>query len=195
MILISKTQYLAAACLFQEPKNGTRAWLMGVHITPHIAGGVRLVATDGRRLLSIRDSGGHLPADFSPITVRLSSEALKAARLKKNADVCVEVRLQDDAARVCIGDSEFSAALLSAADYPDVDRVIPSADALDSARSENTPPAFDAHLLDSFLSAAKLLSPANLSPIRIRHGAEGKPTMIEFPFSGEALGVIMPLRV
>jgi hypothetical protein len=198
---------IAFTCTSNEE---TRYYLRGVFVEPHPQGGVTLTATDGHRLVCIRDEKGH--ADESAI-LNLK-DGLKACRSKRNETRVVIVDGAD--ARIVAEYENASGSLPIAAAYgvridgsfPDYRRVIPA------AFSDKGAPGFQGTCVSDFgVMACDLASHLGFKPSKVDRvhdradtvrvlcavdeSPEGCPALIVFPNlpSDIAFGVLMPVRM
>jgi hypothetical protein len=142
-----KADFYRIAVAFVSTK-GAHDYLQGVHVEPCAAGGVLLVATDGHRLICIRDELGQ--ADCSGI-VKLTPEVLKLCRSKSSEERrCVQV--DGEYASVVLGSDIIgtSKGALIDGTFPDWRRVVPKP--LKAGVSNLV--QFDSNYLISFAKAA-----------------------------------------
>lgn len=201
----------------------TRYYLKGVYVEPHAQGGVTLTATDGHRLLCVRDETGF--ADESAIIAL--GDALKHCKPKRGErrDVVIATGSKDAAVvntieypardektnavipnEMVVEDSPLAMAYGVRVDgsFPDYRRVVPS------AFSDKGAPGFAGNYLAAFGDVATEIavhtgqkasrhSTDCASPVRILcaddERPEGSPALILFPRFENAFGVLMPVRI
>lgn len=188
---ISKARYLAAATICQASKD-VRYYLNGVLLTDNAGAGARILATDGHRLISIRDYDGTVSGDAEPTIVAFSGEALKALRAKKNADESVSVTIGAAGVIVTVAGISYPCAVVDG-QFPDCDRVIPAPE--DRAGITGEFPAFNPVYLADFAKIATTLATGAVAPIRLHLSSERDSARIEYPHAPEVVGVLMPIRV
>ena len=182
-----------------ESDEQTRYYLIGVFVEPCPAGGVTLTATDGHRLICIRDEYGE--ADQSGI-VQLTPDAMKLCKSKPRE----QRRVTIDGLNATIeksGDSgeswemvAMSAKCFVDGTFPDWRRVVP-ADV--SVQPTKTPHSwYRGKYLASFATAAIELEKVSDNG---RHGELSvcaadcnSPALVFFSNSPHAFGVFMPVR-
>lgn len=202
---------LAFTCSSNEE---TRYYLKGVFVEPHAQGGVTLTATDGHRMVVIRDESGF--ADESAI-INLG-DALKQCKPKRNErrDVVIytgekDARIVSTVAALEHGNETltdtpiaFAYAVKIDGSFPDYRRVMPQGFTVEGA------PMFQGKYVSAFGDlACELANHAGKKPskhdttradtLRIFSGAdknpEGMPALILFPAIEFAFGILMPCRV
>lgn len=202
---------LAFTCTSNEE---TRYYLRGVFVEPHPQGGVTLSATDGHRMLCIRDESG--AADESAI-INLG-DALKQCKPKRNErrDVVIQtggkdaavVFAADDANGVLI-DTPIAMAYGVRIDgsFPDYRRVVPT------EFTKEGSPYFQGRYVAAFGDiACELAAHMDRKPgkyayensradtLRVFCGANGKnpegsPALVLFPEFDFVFGILMPCRI
>lgn len=212
---------LAFSCASGEE---TRYYLRGVYVEPHAEGGVTLTATDGHRLICIRDESGS--ADESAI-VNLG-DALKQCKPKRNErrDVViqtgnseasivstVEILDRDEKTNaptgtVTLEDTPVAMAYGVRIDgsYPSYRQVVPQSFTREGA------PGFQGRYLAAFGDlACDLAAHAGCTPSKYAQGEsrsdvlrvfcgdgkspEGSPALVIFPAFDFVFGILMPCRV
>lgn len=186
---------IAFSCSSTE---ATRYYLDGVFVEPHAAGGVKLTATDGHRMLCIHDETGE--ADESAI-IKLSPEAFKACKPGKRENRR-EVRVDGASATIQafmsdkdeIGEAvAISASCRVDGTFPDYRRVIPVPAEFDG---DSAPAAFRYDQIDVFAKVAvDLASGSKVASVRIISSQLTAPALVLFPLSPNAFGVVMPIKV
>lgn len=200
---------LAFTCASNEE---TRYYLKGVFVEPHAQGGVTLTATDGHRLVVIRDENGH--ADETAIIAL--GDGLKQCKPKRGErrDIVIATgestayimqTIVDDAGE--LQDSPIATAYSVRVDgsYPDYRRVVPRAFAAKGS------PGFQGRYLAHFgdmacelathqgYVRAKNHTGAHQDNLRILcsddTNPEGAPALVLFPSAEFAFGVLMPVRL
>lgn len=169
----------------------TRYYLKGVQIEP-VDGGALLIATDGARMIMLRDKAGE--ASGGNAVIQVDAGAVKAMRAKRKAPryseagdnlVCVadgRLTVQDD-----LGQPLYMQILPAVIDgtFPDWRRVVPAATV--------NPPAgcFDAALLAPL---AKALSTGDKAMFRLYQEDATSPALMFGSSDLDAFGVLMPVR-
>jgi hypothetical protein len=196
---------LAFTCASGEE---SRYYLRGVFVEPHAQSGVTLTATDGHRLICIRDEHGH--ADESAI-IKLG-DALKQCKAKPGRTRSIVIKTDEDSALIYeeVDNTSGSFSIATAYNvrldgtFPDYRRVVPK------AFSDKGAPGFAGRLLSSFGEIADDLAlhmglKANkrsndcYSPVRILaqdcDKPEGAPALVQFARCDFAFGILMPVRI
>ncbi|WP_035670082.1 hypothetical protein [Bradyrhizobium liaoningense] len=210
---------LAFSCASNEE---TRYYLKGVYVEPHAQGGVTLTATDGHRLICIRDENGQ--ADESAI-INLG-DALKQCKPKRNErrDVVIYTGSNDahvmlttvDHEGVSTSGKKTGAEILTDSpiamaygvkvdgSYPDYRRVVPQ------EFTDKGAPGFAGQYIAAFGDIACDLavhqglkagrhSTDCYSPLRVLcqddKKPEGCPALVLFPRCDFAFGILMPVRI
>lgn len=198
---------LAFTCASNEE---TRYYLKGVYVEPHPQGGVTLTATDGHRMVVIRDVDGK--ADESAIICL--GDALKQCKAKAGFTRVVAIGSGDSEATIYEArepaiETDFRKIGIATdvridGPFPDYRRVVPT------RFSDAAAPMFQGGLVASFgdmareLAAHKGWRPTKYQSntdrqdtLRILCGddgskPEGAPALILFPSCDFAFGIIMP---
>lgn len=196
---------LMARAYIAASTEATRYYLNGVYIEPCAAGGVLLVATDGHRMLVLRDPAGY--CEGSAI-VALTPATLKACKAKMPRGYAERYMIAhgEKIAIASVSKPDNAADLLALADnpsqeveayqvgalidgsFPDWRRVVPSEDVPAAPHS----PCFAAAYVGDF---GKALSSGKSLHITIRAAADTDPHWIFGDGSVEGFGVLMPVRV
>jgi len=195
---------LAFTCSSNEE---TRYYLKGVFVEPHAQGGVTLTATDGHRLICIRDESGF--ADESAI-IKLG-DALKLCKPKTGRKRVVKIQTGENEATLFEewnGASEnlkvgIAVDVRIDGTFPNYRSVIPQ-----SFSAKGDAPSFQGKYLASFgdlaceLAAHQGFKPSRANynnhredTIRIISNDESSPALILFPAVDIAFGILMPCRV
>lgn len=158
-------------------KEETRYYLNGVFVEPHPVAGVMLTATDGHRLICIRDETGY--ADESAI-IRLDKRELdyhKSAVIENDSSNGLGTRIDGT--------------------YPDYKRVIPKVDVSKPFQIGS----FNCDYVGSFAKAGrtlwKLATPGDRhfsNAMCVVSNDAGGPALVLFPSTPFAFGVLMPMR-
>jgi len=193
---------IAFTCASQEE---TRYYLRGVFVEPHHQGGVTLTATDGHRLICVRDEAGF--ADESAI-INLG-DALKQCKPKRGERRDVVLYSNSNDAQIMLTtvdekgalvDTPIAAAYAVKIDgtYPDYRRVV------SMEFNNNGAPCFDGKYITAFAEIACDLTSIkgskvrrSTSPIRVLPSVdmpETSPVLILFPGSDFIFGILMPIR-
>jgi len=166
----------------------------GVSIEPHTEKGVLMVATDGHRLIIIHDVDGFVKEN---IIVRMDKNPLSLCQ-KKSADKIrwteefnkreVEV-LADGTAFVCLSGKRIGIQKDAIIDstFPDWHEVLPK-----GVHKQPTIAGYNGRYLGSFSAAAKRLTGREEIIFAAR---EIEPFIINFVGTGNAFGVMMPMRI
>jgi DNA polymerase III beta subunit, central domain len=196
---------LAFTCASNEE---TRYYLKGVFVEPHLQGGVTLTATDGHRLVCIRDESGQ--ADESAI-INLG-DAVKQCKAKAGATRIVAIETGESDATIFEerdgASGSFRVAIATAVrvdgTFPDYRRVVPQEFTNEGA------PGFQGKYVSAFGDLACELAvhigrkPAKheqnrADTLRVLCGVdkvpESMPALILFPAVDIAFGVLMPCRI
>lgn len=201
---------LAFSCASNEE---TYYYLRGVFVEPHAQGGVTLTATDGHRLICIRDEGGQ--ADESAI-INLG-DALKQCKPKRDErrDVVIHTGSNDAHVMLTVVDNEGTTADAPLAmaysvrvdgSYPAYRQVVPQAFTSEGA------PAFHGRYVAAFGDiACELAAHAGRKPgkydkaesradtLRVFCGdskhPEESPALVIFPVFDFVFGILMPCRI
>jgi hypothetical protein len=190
-------------------KDETRYYLQGFLVEPCASGGVLLVATDGNRMLVIRDEAGSCDA---PEIVRLEKETIAACRptkpgparmlLLRNGKVAsVTKRVEDYSfddylSNVkAFGEGQGAHAVVAQHPYcaidgtfPDWRRVLPK---------EDTAPglaAFSPRYIADFAALATRLRSSRVAAISIHSTGPAEPTFVRFDGCSHVVGILMPVR-
>lgn len=185
------------AAMFQLNEQ-SRYYLCGVHVESCAAGGVVLTATDGQRLICVRDENGR--ADQSGI-VALPTEALKACKSKPREQRRVTVAGESATIEVSF-DAETWAPCAMAQNvivdgaFPDVRRVIPTEIVQDASKAPHG--WFDGRYVASFAAAAgeleKQAGRAGKAGVCYCVSDADSPALVLFAAAPHAFGVLMPIR-
>lgn len=156
-----------------------RYYICGVYVEPHPAGGVVAVATDGHRMVVIRDDDGSISA---PSVLRFDRKFLADCRRKPD----LKVSTKDGIA--VLGD-KASLGTCEAIDgtFPEWRRVVPT------PKKTGCSASFQARYLGSFGPLANWLSSSDQGPLRVSSDDDSGPALVQF-MSDRAFGVIMPVR-
>lgn len=180
-----------AASLFTS-KEEPRAYLAGVYVQPHPAGGALLVGTDGHRMFVAHDVEGEVQK--SAIVV-LERAALDEIRKSKAADVVVAV---DNGGVASIGAYRGTESCIVAKEFPDWWKVPLSVLDLARRRFYGKPvfglASFNGEYLWSFAKAALCLRPDRPRSIRPVIFGECEPALILYPEEPDVFGVLMPMK-
>lgn len=191
---------IAFTCTSDEE---TRYYLKGVFVEPHAQGGVTLTATDGHRLIVIRDADG-----FANETAIVAlGDGLKQCKPKRGERRDVVIHTGESNAHIMLTTLDDKGDLTDTpiataysvkvgGTYPDYRRIVPQQFAAEGA------PGFNGRYISDFgdvaceLSAIKNGKPTKHStnPIRILPSEGNGPALILFPASDFAFGVLMPVR-
>lgn len=186
---VSARLFYAAALV--ASREETRYYLNGVHVQPCAGGGVMLVATDGHRLVCVRDSSGSC---LKPVTVGFPDGFPRDLPTEKLGE---EFRLRVDSAGVLSIPGAYlsSGNALIDGSYPEWARVVlPLRDAIKAGKRGLA--TFNSNYLHSFGKVAAKLTPKSGAPlVRIVHGETASdPALVLFPDFPDAFAVIMPVR-
>jgi hypothetical protein len=179
---------IACACTSHEE---SRYYLRGVFVEPHAQGGVTLTATDGHRLISIRDEAGNAD-ECAIITLGNAIKQCKEKRFARTVEIA-----SGATEAVIYEETEDRAGVATATDvrvggtYPDYRRAVPE------AFTDKGAPAFDGSYLQSFAKIAEELAVHVGSPrsssLRLACAANPPAVLVQFPRSEFAFGILMPL--
>lgn len=189
-----------------------RFYLQGVFVEPHPQGGVTLTATDGHRLVCIRDENGS--ADESAV-IKLG-DALKQCKHGRGATRSVVIKTDESQALIYEEREGASGSFNIATAYdvrivctfPDYRRVVPQ------KFSDNGAPGFQGSYLSSFGDLARELA-AHIGYKPTRGGGDGErkdglrvlcglekdskpesmPALVQFTSLDFAFGILMPIRI
>jgi hypothetical protein len=181
--------------MFQSCET-TRYYLCGVFVEPCAIGGVTLTATDGHRLICIRDETGQ--ADRSGI-VAISKESLKTCKLGKHESARrITIVDQDATIEKSVTDGNWQAVAFSPkcfvdGTFPEYRRVVPTANVMDSTKG---PQSFHGARLATFAKAASELEDDSYGKGILSCCAAdcNSPALVLFAASPHAFGVLMPER-
>jgi DNA polymerase-3 subunit beta len=174
----------AAACCASS--DDTRYYLNGVHVEPR-AGEVRFCATDGHKLIVLRQLGEFEAGEAFIVPLELIAQ-LKVNKRLPDCKLELATGNDDGIKRVTVtvlGGTQFTAPAVDGT-FPDYDRVIPSTVSGKVAQFnalENVAP---------FQKAAKLLGGIGACAAISHNG--GGPALVRFGDLEQGFGVIMPLR-
>lgn len=210
MIRFNANLFRLAFCATSNEE--TRYYLKGVYVEPHAQGGVTLSATDGHRLISIRDESGQ--ADECAI-IKLG-DALKQCKPKRGFVRVVSIGTGENEATIYearepADELDFQRVAIATdvridGTFPDYRRVVPQAFTAEGA------PGFQGRYIAAFGDlACELAAHIGRSPgkydgqsgrsdvLRVFCGEgknpEGSPALILFPATDIAFGILMPCRV
>lgn len=184
LLQVDANLYRAAViCASVEP---VRDYICCVRLEPHPDGGVVMIATDGHRMMVIRDHSGQCRKPFSFLLPPAGLLACKPSGKLKADPVRIVVQ-SDGSARV---GSEYVSDknVLVQGDYPDWRKVIPV------QKWKNEPTSFNAHYLSGFAKIGDILNPSGHRSIRILTSEKDGPALILFPSFADAFGILMPMR-
>lgn len=191
MIKVSALMFAAAARFVSTDE--CRYYLTGVHVEPCHLGGALMVGTDGHRLFCIHDKDGVCTA---PVIISLSAPLLDALAPETADEDETRSRIVNRMLEISdAGIAEIVGVLRQLDDcridgtFPDWRKVFPKmTDAPRAAAS------FNGKYLGDFGAVADMLGDRSN---RIRHVSPSDPmtpTLILFPASPHAFGVLMPTR-
>lgn len=161
-----------------------RYYINGVYIQKHPSGGVLLIATDGHRMMVIHDESGSVQ---KPIIVKLDGNMLKACAPTKKIIAPRLTILKDGCASLPA--SRTSATAIIDGDYPDWRRCTPV------QKWEMAPASFNGRYLGDFGKISSMLSGQGPGAIRMLTGSKDFGlAIILFPYTGNAFGILMPMR-
>lgn len=184
----------AVACA----KDKSRPYLNGVYVKT-IGDTVRYVATDGHRMIILRQCKIHepetnkfVPEDIDGIIIPLND--IKNIKLEKNNDYA-EISINGDLYSIRQNLKTIDGLLIKST-FPDYERLIPRGKL--SPKSKNNIPQFNARYLADFQKAGEILCERNEKIfVKITHGRSAQPSLIDFVGKlgdVEGFGVIMPFR-
>jgi DNA polymerase-3 subunit beta len=179
-------------------KDKSRPYLNGVYVKT-IGDTVRYVATDGHRMIILRQCKIHepetnkfVPEDIDGIIIPLDD--IKNIRLKKNNNYA-EILINGELYSIKQGLKTIDGLLIKST-FPDYERLIPRGRL--SPKSKNDIPQFNARYLADFQKAGEILCKGNENIlVKITHGRAEQPTLIDFVSklgNVDGFGVIMPFR-
>jgi len=181
-------KYLPALMKFMAKKD-IRYYLMGIHIEPDPKGGAILAATDGHRMLVIKDKD----AECKESAIFNISRAAAVFCKKEGAYVTIDTEAQ----RLTILDEAANELFLQPgkclieAKFPIWQRVLPDFTKLQQSSLSYTAP--------EYISDAVMVHPGS-GHKRVGHGCrfwqenENGPVIVEYSQHPEYIAIIMPLR-
>lgn len=178
-------------------KNDVRYYLNGIYFEPHPEGGANIVATDGHKMLTIRDKTAILA---KPLIVEFSPATVKACAAKNAQGLTLESTESEGGkvlARVATaGGSVTAFETVHDCRYPDWRSVMPDKLPEDSDR-QAARLYLNACLVDGFAKACRMLTGKKTADLFLIQKAENVAVMICFPVhkSLSVRGVLMPLRI
>jgi hypothetical protein len=192
----------AAASLFQA-KQDVRHYLNGVLVTPDPVCGVKMVATDGHRLVVVTDREGTCDKEMI-----LAVDPASVAKMKQASFKTVEVQTQyngtDDDVYCKVTGKDRNLKQIRHINYAEIiDGKFPQWNSIikDVMPEESVPMAgYDGRLIKEFCDAAKLISGTRTYPLGFVHGkTEADHVSVLFC---KALnpnlhmrGLLMPMRI
>lgn len=185
-------QAFAAVATFKA-EHDVRYYLNGVHVQPHPAGGVVIIATDGHTLAGIWDRTGHTSG---PAVLRVSPELVRAASNRKAVDLelsagvlAVRQKIGEALAPLYIQPGETTID----GRFPDWQRVLPSRELKPRAVT-----ALSAAYVARMAKVAKLLAPKHGGMLRMLGQAdtvEGNgPAVLQLADVPDFFAIVMPMR-
>lgn len=184
-----QAKYLPALTAFMA-KNDIRYYLNGIHIHPHADGGAVLVATDGCRLLAIRDIEAHCDEEI------IFKIAPGLARLCKRKNAIVTINTITERLTISDDDGELfvqPGRCLIVAKYVNYKNCMPDFAKLKMAVAD--------HIRSNYLAEAAAAHPGygstrlhDKNAIRLWQEDPMKAVIVEYAGYPEYCGVIMPVR-
>jgi len=162
-------------------KEDTRYYLNGVCLQATRANGVIMVATDGHRLMAIRQTENYDGDEINIIIPRAIIDAIKIPKFIPEGEL---TKIADDKWSLDIGGVATTFAPVDGT-FPDWRRVVPET-------CDGTPATFNAAYYGDFGKIAKILGKSAESLSIIHNGAG--PSLVDFGNDLDGFGVIMPLR-
>lgn len=195
---------LAAVALVVATEE-TRYYLHGVSIEPCAAGGATMTATDGHRLISVRDPDGRTNGRFiCPFPAWLRDHM---ARIESDEDeddgpftfvaAATKVRfVGDEVAVYDVGRSDKAEHKIAAADIPPIDGKYPDwrKTVVGAPVRQGATLYLDPEKLTAFATAARLLTHFATGPVRLVLSEADKPVTILIEGYSDFYGVLMPCR-
>ena len=163
-------------------KEDTRYYLNGVCLQASRENGVILVATDGHRLMAIRQTEEYDGDEINIIIPRAIIDAIKVP--KNNVPDCELTK---------IADNKWSMEIAGVATtFTPVDGTFPGWRRIVPETYDGTPATFNPGYYGDFAKIAKLLHKSE-NCITIAHNGNG-PALVHFGDDLDGFGVIMPIR-
>lgn len=185
-IKVLASNFVAASIVSSTEE--TRYYLCGVYIQPHPVKGAILVATDGQRLVAVHDEEATCN---KPAIISLDKAALK---LLQRFDGSLEI---DSDGIATFGTYRGVASSFIDGTFPDWQRALSPIIGGAKNRFHGKPvfsiAAFNGRYLGSFERVANALSKGDMM-VRVVSFSASDPTLILFPNTPHAYGVLMPMR-
>ena len=191
------SKYLPPLMKFMA-KSDIRYYLMGIHIEPDPKGGAILVATDGHRMLVIKDKNADYPKDAPKegIIFQIDKSAAKFCN-KEVRGVSGWATVDVDSQRLTIFNGDGQEMYLQPGkclvngNFPDWKRVMPDFTQLQQACLS--------FVKSDYVADAAMVHPGSASRIRgygVRFWQESKhsPLIVQYSEYPEFCAIIMPLR-
>lgn len=176
-----------------------RSYLCGVRVEPNKDGGATLIATDGRKMVAIRDASAVL-SDLSMtaddhhsagVTIALTKDTLRALNNPKAARLIIEQYAATvyamDASKLHV---QATAPFCDSQGYPDWRRVLPGR----TFTPNDGDVVFDQRVLSILAEAlASDYKRSKQRPLKILTNGEASPALV-FGDLHDAFGVALPMR-
>jgi DNA polymerase-3 subunit beta len=159
----------------------TRYYLNGVCLQASRENGIILVATDGHRLMAIRQTENY---DGDEINIIIPRAIIDAIKIPKGIPDGELTKIDDTKWSLDIAGVATTFAPVDGI-FPDWRRVVPET-------CDGTPATFNTAYYGDFGKVAKILG-KNAASLSIIHNGPG-PSLVDFGDDIECFGVIMPLR-
>jgi hypothetical protein len=208
---VFKMIYLAALEVFMA-RNDVRYYLNGICVKPCEEGGCMLIATDGHRMMIIRDKDGYASREFIIPNMPRAFSICRTKIPKRSKDLAVSPStiVIDDSRLYIVNDSyndngphannigEYEDHLHSAwpfkeidGKFPDTERVIPRdlTESPDAAVSVNSK-----YLSDFHKAVERLCGKSHYTTTIIQRGKNSPLIMMVVAPGIEAFAIIMPMR-